>query len=313
MRTIPYLIAALFVLCLTPPPEVRASISTNAGLWYFESTNEEWAVASVSPDYGDQAYYTLWDEVSISDGVNGNYASAICWEEYFCSYAQAEASLPYDPNAEYELWSNPTATVIPQEGGTWQDYYGYSYYYDAEEPFTYPMSFQFTGGPAQQTFPYIPLGNIFAIASGGTMHGPPHHIRATDDETTLEGNCEPWRKWKYKVVDDNGLNAGRVHVKEQFPGAEYTSCGSHGEVHPSPCSINYWHLDGKVWDNVHPGGCTDEGHCGFTFNVEKWWCPGKGAPSVKLATILYEVYADGILLNHSTNLTTASWHGYIFP
>ena len=144
------------------------------------------------------------------------------------------------------------------------------------------------------------------------MHGPPHHIRATDDQTEVEAGCQLVRTWKYKVVDINGLNAGRVATKEVFPGAEYTSCRDHDEVEPSGCGLHF-QFDKKVWDTVSPGGCQNEGHCGFTFNVEKWWCPGKGAPSVKLATLLYEVYADGISLNHSSDLTTASWHGYIFP
>lgn len=137
------------------------------------------------------------------------------------------------------------------------------------------------------------------------MHGPPHHLRVVEDRTFTyycgEGQTQPQpvRQWKFKVVDSQGRNAGRVHIKERFNPSNITTSCSGEAVTPTNCGRNHPYENG-FYDTVSPGGCLPN-ICGFTIDPNEWrWCP-RGRQEVVLALITYEVYTNGIWLNGQTN------------
>lgn len=66
MRIIIRLTALVAFFCFVPLQEARGGVSSDAGVWYFEATNEEWGVAWISPDYVDQTYYNMYVEAGFS-------------------------------------------------------------------------------------------------------------------------------------------------------------------------------------------------------------------------------------------------------
>ena len=247
---------------------------------------------------------SIW-AVGVGAASNAQYCTTLQAGGTGCSYVSAQTGLPHDPNAEYELWSNHTVEAVPRVGGRYLDYYGYSSYYDPYDPLYYPLSYYFyPGGSYEIDFSNIVLGELFAIASRGTMHGQPHHLKAVSDVTFNHdcGQGQPVREWRFKVVDFWGRNAGRVPIKEHFQeGTIVSSCN--GETVPAtPCGRNHPYNNG-YYDTVSPGGCLPD-ICGFMIRYNEWrWCPRRGRPEVILATMLYQVYTDSIKLNGSTNLT----------
>ena len=158
------------------------------------------------------------------------------------------------------------------------DYHGYYSYYDAYDPIYYPLSFNFApGGYYELDFGWIALGQLFAIASAGAVHGPPHHLKLVSD-TYQPTDCGSVRRWlKFKVVDDRGRNAGHVKVEESFESVDEYPVGYEGVpnscwnfyFYPGACRITDW--DQTFTDQLWVGCPSAGGECGYPTVASVWW------------------------------------------
>ncbi len=225
------------------------------------------------------------------------------------TYGRTEVEVLYDPNVEYRIEVNHINEPIYRSpgDGSFDDYYNYYIYEDPMfgDIVWFPLSYSFNGpGPDRPSASQIILGVTYAIWTAGALAGPPHHLKVVSDNITTSSACggELERRWKFRVVDANGRNAGRISIEEQFPGTITDSCSGY-TVTPQQCTSSAPYSGGytdTLTTGCPPGQPSPGGSCGFRINPNRWrWCP-RGRTPVVLATMDYDVRFNQISLNGRT-------------
>lgn len=115
------LLASLCCLLFTRNASAQA-VYGYADMYYDEAINSMVFSVEAGMDYSTEAYYC----VSVNAVVYKNNEPEVYFGDHQCSgitagVAQAQVTLPYDPDAEYELESIPTLDTylraIDEEGG----------------------------------------------------------------------------------------------------------------------------------------------------------------------------------------------------
>jgi hypothetical protein len=302
--------------CLVFSQEAKADVNTITEVTYYEPTNSIFAWAEIMVDYDTLAYYEAgyWGQVSKDDVGLTMFNGAI----YDGNDGYYEGFFPYDPDADYtiEVYPQLQAKIRHNIGDTYEDYYDYIQWTYGNSVY-YPYYFGFSGpGPDRQiNTASILLGAVYSIFTDGATAGPPHHLKVISDDTiTLSGalsdlaSCgQKQRTIKYRVVDSTGRNAGRVPVKETFPGTIVSSCTG-GTVQPSSCEDTD-DSKGSFTDILRTGCSSAGGSCGFDVTPDTWsWCPaGTGSPT-PLARSNYSVHYNQITVRGQAG----SWAGTHF-
>lgn len=151
-----------------------------------------------------------------------------------------------------------------------------------------------------------------AAWSGGSLAGPPHHVKVVSDQTLVSCDTKD-RRFTLRVVDSNGRPAGTVGVREQFLDAQYGT--PTGSVHnscrnenfsPGGCRATDAGTGGRFIDRLWVGCPLVSGDCGFSPIISRWlWCP-RGRPEVSLTTNRYEVNRNSILINSRTQYSAGT-------
>lgn len=307
MRNSLALVLLAGVCCLGFSQATKADVNTITQVTYYEPTNSIMAWAEVIPDYDTLAYYCFddWGEIRKDDVVINSFWGGSCDNESYY-----EAFFAYDPDAEYTIEVHPQLIAKQRHdiGDTYEDYYNYSEWAN-RDPVYYPYYFNFTGpGPDVGIWGNtITLGTVFSLFTEGATAGPPHHLKVISDDTiTMPGaltdldSCGQKRRTiKYRVVDSTGRNAGRVPVKETFPGTIVSSCTG-GTVTPSSCEDTD-DSKGSFVDILRTGCASAGGTCGFEVTPDTWsWCPA-GTSSTALARSNYSVRYHQITVRGQTS------------
>lgn len=235
------------------------------------------------------------------------------WYENIDAYN--ELYFPYDPNADYTVEAYPVLNLTYRHpiGDTYEDYYDYAQWVSGN-PVYYPYYFGFTGpGPETQIDAgSILLGTVYSFFTGGAPVGPPDHIKVVSDTGNSDHDPDcgfPDRRITVQIVDSQGRRAVAlaqpVSVRERFfstgfPTSQmscvWSSCTNHCNS-PSGCQLQYF--GGRFTDHLF-AGCPPPpfpSSCGISEFVNKWvWCP-RGRPEKILATNVYEVTSQHVLIN----------------
>jgi hypothetical protein len=281
--------AAIFALaCLWLPQAARAQVYGSVSTGYDPATNRMVAYAETSATYGAGMFYCVQVVVYLRS-TGGQETAGAQWN---CDvgYAFASASLPYDPDAEYDADADHQGDPYFQDSyGQYMDYYNLQTYMQGERV-VYPGAFDFIGtGPPVPSVGSILLGATYAIFSLGAAHGTPHHLKVLSDNTEMDCGASH-RRIRFQVVDSSGRRAASrtrpLPTKETFhdpnngancPDCAYNSCRREN-IWPTPCTPD---LGGEFTDHLWVGCPLISGECGTAFFVSKWsWCPRGRAPVV---------------------------------
>jgi hypothetical protein len=299
-----FTIIVIGVCCLAFSQQAKANrVTVNTDVYYDATQNRMVGYTEAQSSYLAGMYYCLSVTVYLTTDT-GQFAGNSAWDGCLYGYARTEATLPYDANAEYSVEGEHTAEPYYRNDlGQLMDYYNFQTYQDGF-PDYYLWNFSFTGpGPQRTSIGAIFLGTAIALASQGTRHGPPHHLKIDKDEIldpavtgTSCGQLE--RQITYQVVDASGRSAGRVTRGETFPGTIRSSCTGE-EVPSTPCSIfsggrfsgRYTDRSGKFKDTLKVGCPAATDDCGFTIDPNVWvWCSGGNFSNrTDLAKVVYDV------------------------
>jgi len=303
MRVRLFTIIVAGLCCLALSQEAKANrVVANTDVYYDASQNRMVGYTEATSSYFAGMYYCI--SVTVYLTTEGQWAGNSAWDGCVDGYAYTQATLPYDPNAEYNVDGEHTAEPYYRDDlGALIDYYNFQTYLEGI-PVYYPSSYEFLGpGPRRPSIGAILLGTTFALFSQGTRHGQPHHLKVVSDSTTTESCGSKRRKIKLKVVDSAGRYAGRVSVVETFedpnnPSITYSSIyNSCQNDNYSPYRCAGMDLDGTFTDQLWVGCPSSGGNCGFPdVGSRWWWCP-RGRSRVSLTTNLYQVRHGYALVN----------------
>jgi hypothetical protein len=286
-------IIVIAVCCLALSQEARANrVIANTDVYYDSAQNRMVGYTEASSSYFAGMYYCLSVTVYVFSN-DGQWAGNSAWDGCLYGYARTEATLPYDPNAEYSVDGEHTADPYYRNDlGELIDYYNFQTYLEGI-PVYYPGSYQFMGpGPRRPSIGAILLGTTLALFSQGTRHGPPHHLRVVSDTTNDDCGSKK-RAIRFQVVDSGGRRTGTTTTRERFydpnTGSQmssvYNSCRNEN-INPSGCSVD---IAGIFTDQLWVGCPTVGGFCGTNQFISKWvWCP-RGRPEVVLTSNTYHI------------------------
>jgi hypothetical protein len=264
------------------------------------------------PDYPTELYYCLSVMGPVyKDGAEAGWIGddnmnpdGICG-----GWAEAQITLPYDPNAEYYVLSSHSVQAMYRHfnESAFEDQFNYAAYGVMDPSIHFPGWFNFSGdGPSVSGLQNIFLGTIYTIFTGGAASGPPHHLKVVSDQQ-ITGTCGQKQRFvTYKIVDSTGKKAGGVPIKEIFPGTIIDSC-SNKEVKPTQCNAWADLFTGNFTDQIFTGCPSQQGNCGFTIADNRWaWCSTIGI--TVLARVRYDVGYSSISINGDAS----SWAGAEF-
>lgn len=210
--------------------------------------------------------------------------------------ATVTTQTPYVEGSEYEAVTDHLAEM--------------EYYDEYTNSYINELGYFSGGAIPLSDFYFYPTGtystspvNAINLGSTSVRITGPHHLWVVSDTTTTLSCGGPERKWLFKVVDSNNHNVGRIHIKEQFPGTIVDSC--HGViVTPGACSNQYYDTTFKsITDTVRSDCAPHTPVCGFEIRHNEWrWCK-PGIAERTLATMLYQVYTNGIKLDGSNQFS----------
>lgn len=324
MRTILFAMTCFTVCLLCPSAKAQVNVYGYTDIFYDEANNTVTFSAQTYSDYTVQSYYCvgvtgyIYKDDEYQTQISGRGCASAQYPE--AGYADAVTTLPYDPNAEYDIeaqhFVETYVSLTENEGGgggyAGMDYYNFAAYAYPAPPIYSPLWFAFAGnGPPNRSTVSIILGQVFAVFVRGALSGPPDHLKIIDDNPLDPAKTDPVcgqkeRQITYQVVDITGRSAGRNAVGENFPSTITSSCTGE-EVSPSSCSSFFggqFHprltdRKGKFTDKQKVGCPADADDCGFTIEPDTWvWCkpPDYTSNRVPLARIRYDVRKRSIAI-----------------
>ncbi|MGI9106689.1 MAG: hypothetical protein ACR2G4_10620 [Pyrinomonadaceae bacterium] len=302
--------------CLSFPHEVKAqAVYSYADIYYDDTSNSMVFTVEAGLDYTTEAYYciSVYGYSYKNEELQISFGDSVCSQTEFRA-AQAQSTLPYDPNAEFDVESIPILetylrNIDEEEGGggvSGNDYFNFSAY-EVGSPVIYPIYYNFIGGgPLRRGVSSIILGLVNAAWSAGALAGPPHHLKLISDTTPITSCGSKRRLLKFRVVDSTGRGVGTTSTKETFEDPNnssiiwpsiYNSCQNQNFSPPS-CSED---RGGIFTDQLWVGCPSSGGTCGFpAVGSRWWWCP-RGRPHISLSTNLYEIGHNSVKINGNEN------------
>ena len=294
MRIKLFTIIVVAMSCLAFSQETKANrVMVNTDVYYDSAQNRMVGYTEAQSSYIGGMYYCLSVTVYLTTDT-GQFTGNSAWDGCLYGWARTEATLPYDPNAEYSVDGEHTAEPYYRNDlGELEDYYNFQTY-EFGVPVYYPGAYTFTGpGPRRPSLGEIFLGTTLALFSLGTRHGPPHHVRVLSDET--ETVCDtPRRRIKFVVVDSSNRRSGTSTNRERFydpntnaeMSSAFNSCRNEN-TSPSGCQRDALGIfTDQLWVGCPTVSST---FCGYNTLISKWiWCP-RGRTEKVLTANIYQV------------------------
>lgn len=300
IKLFPIIVVAMS--CLAFSQEAKANrVMVNTDVYYDSAQNRMVGYTEAQSSYIGGMYYCLSVTVYLTTDT-GQFTGNSAWDGCLYGWARTEATLPYDPNAEYSVDGEHTAEPYYRNDlGELEDYYNFQTY-EFGVPVYYPGAYTFTGpGPRRPSLGEIFLGTTLALFSLQSRHGPPDHLRVLSDNTEDNGCGALRRRIRLMVVDSSNRRAGTTTTRERFynptSGIEMAnaanSCRSDTVV-PSSCSTD---IGGIFTDQLTVGCPTRPTPCHIDPVIAKWiWCP-RGRAEKVLTSNRYDVHDDAICVN----------------
>jgi hypothetical protein len=313
------LMSAVALCCLALTAGVRAQVVyTYSDMQLFTDSTpyQMFHNATMEVDYPTQTYYIARVQSDLSKTNDPrNFSRQV---NYFDSYPYpwASASLPYDPDGEYEGEFVPgLSPYFRSEDGALLDHYNYSYYLDQptlvpETTGAYPF---YGGGPEIHTGVIdLLVGTLTGAWSFGAAAGPPHHVRVVSDDTLVSCGTKD-RRFRLQVVDAQGRHTGTITIRELFFDAQwgtpvssvYNTCRQE-EIRPSGYNTTEAGTGGKFTDKLWVGCPTVSGDCGISTILSRWvWSDGSTDKGT-LTTNRYSATRNSVLINGMARISAGT-------